>query len=164
MHILFRPSYSTIFLVRVHILIPIISLFIFCFLFCLWTRLSTTFDEVIVYPIPALLYLVKNLLQVSCGNHFFIFGSHSSIGILACWRLINVYSSLSCCSTTPFSIWMPQVIKYLKIWILSVLAFWIELYLRRNKSLPSFTLDFFHFIMENVCRSPLTNTMKMEEL
>ncbi|XVF44684.1 hypothetical protein PTKIN_Ptkin02bG0144000 [Pterospermum kingtungense] len=26
-------------------------------------RLSTTLDEVIVYPIPALLYLVKNLLQ-----------------------------------------------------------------------------------------------------
>ncbi|XP_074270576.1 CMP-sialic acid transporter 4-like [Silene latifolia] len=26
-------------------------------------RLSTTIDEVIVYPIPAILYLVKNLLQ-----------------------------------------------------------------------------------------------------
>lgn len=29
-----------------------------------FTRLSTTYDEVIVYPIPAALYLVKNLLQV----------------------------------------------------------------------------------------------------
>lgn len=29
-------------------------------------RLSTTLDEVIVYPIPAALYLVKNLLQVGC--------------------------------------------------------------------------------------------------
>lgn len=27
-------------------------------------RLSTSFDEVKVYPIPAVLYLVKNLLQV----------------------------------------------------------------------------------------------------
>ncbi|XP_030972749.1 CMP-sialic acid transporter 2-like [Quercus lobata] len=32
-------------------------------------RLSTTFDEVIVYPIPALLYLVKNLLQYHILQH-----------------------------------------------------------------------------------------------
>lgn len=40
--------------------------------FCHWTRLSTTLDEVIVYPIPAALYLVKNLLQVGCGSPVFI--------------------------------------------------------------------------------------------
>jgi hypothetical protein len=33
---------------------------------CRWTRLNTTLDEVIVFPIPAALYLVKNLLQVGC--------------------------------------------------------------------------------------------------
>lgn len=33
-------------------------------------RLSTTLDEVSVYPIPALLYLVKNLLQVSYTYFF----------------------------------------------------------------------------------------------
>ncbi|KAM4097827.1 hypothetical protein ACJW30_07G031500 [Castanea mollissima] len=32
-------------------------------------RLSTTLDEVIVYPIPALLYLVKNLIQGSRVLH-----------------------------------------------------------------------------------------------
>ncbi|KAF3966679.1 hypothetical protein CMV_009247 [Castanea mollissima] len=32
-------------------------------------KLSTTFDEVIVYPIPALLYLVKNLLQYHILQH-----------------------------------------------------------------------------------------------
>nr|POF27544.1 cmp-sialic acid transporter 2 [Quercus suber] len=32
-------------------------------------RLSTTLDEVIVYPIPALLYLVKNLLQYYILEH-----------------------------------------------------------------------------------------------
>lgn len=39
-------------------------------------RLSTTFDEVSVYPIPAALYLVKNLLQV--GLLFFDLSIHSS--------------------------------------------------------------------------------------
>uniref|UniRef100_A0A2P2LEK1 CMP-sialic acid transporter 4 isoform X2 n=1 Tax=Rhizophora mucronata TaxID=61149 RepID=A0A2P2LEK1_RHIMU len=34
------------------------------------TRLSTTMDEVIVYPIPAALYLIKNLLQVGSANLF----------------------------------------------------------------------------------------------
>lgn len=38
-----------------------------CVLF-LGHRLTTTLDEVIVYPIPAALYLVKNLLQVGGGN------------------------------------------------------------------------------------------------
>ena len=72
MHILFHPSYRTVFLFEVHILIdPIISIY-YRFLFCLWIRLSKPLDEVIVYPIPALLYLVKNLLQVSRGNHVFI--------------------------------------------------------------------------------------------
>ena len=72
MHILFHPSYITVFLFEVHILIdPIISIY-YRFLFCLWIRLSKPLDEVIVYPIPALLYLVKNLLQVSRGNHVFI--------------------------------------------------------------------------------------------
>uniref|UniRef100_A0A2P2LEH2 Uncharacterized protein MANES_18G113200 n=4 Tax=Rhizophora mucronata TaxID=61149 RepID=A0A2P2LEH2_RHIMU len=33
-------------------------------------RLSTTMDEVIVYPIPAALYLIKNLLQVGSANLF----------------------------------------------------------------------------------------------
>ena len=33
-----------------------------------------------------------------------------------------------------------------------------------SKSLPSFTLDFFHFIIENVRKSALINTMKMEEV
>ncbi|KAK7845443.1 cmp-sialic acid transporter 4 [Quercus suber] len=32
-------------------------------------KLSTTLDEVIVYPIPALLYLVKNLLQCYIVEH-----------------------------------------------------------------------------------------------
>lgn len=35
------------------------------FPYCCHVRLSTTVDEVSVYPIPAALYLVKNLLQVS---------------------------------------------------------------------------------------------------
>ena len=46
--------------------------FYYHFLFCLWIRLSKPLDEVIVYPIPTLLYLVKNQLQVSRGNHVFI--------------------------------------------------------------------------------------------
>lgn len=39
----------------------------------LWLRLSSSLDEVIVFPIPAALYLVKNLLQVCYGSFLFFF-------------------------------------------------------------------------------------------
>lgn len=39
----------------------------------LFIRLSSSLDEVIVFPIPAALYLVKNLLQVGCGSLFIFF-------------------------------------------------------------------------------------------
>lgn len=49
--------------------LPLVFCYIY-FLFCVPAniRLSTTLDEVSVYPIPAALYLVKNLLQVSFSS------------------------------------------------------------------------------------------------
>lgn len=60
------------------------------------TRLSTTLDEVIVYPIPALLYLVKNLLQVgftwapfflhNCGFGFLVLKLWTYMPFVSIWQ------------------------------------------------------------------------------
>lgn len=58
--------------------------FLFQLLSCCGTRLSTTLDEVIVYPIPAVLYLVKNLLQVESDSCLFSVSTGSFSSCLIC--------------------------------------------------------------------------------
>lgn len=53
-----------------------LEVFVIVLIFFLqFIRLGTTIDEVAVYPIPAVLYLIKNLLQVGCAcfSFFFLF-------------------------------------------------------------------------------------------
>lgn len=100
-------------------------------------RLSTTLDEVIVYPIPAALYLVKNLLQVG-----FCFLSVSTSLVFLLPEMWLYQFIVLCGSTIYLHMWMPQAIKYWRTWILSALGFYTESYLRGSKPLLPFRVGF----------------------
>lgn len=69
-------------------------------------RLSTSFEEVSVYPIPALLYLVKNLLQV---NYIMLLIDVNLI-YNAMKIMINLHSVVA--SITSLLMWMPLLTRY----------------------------------------------------
>lgn len=104
--------------------------FLFQLLSCCGTRLSTTLDEVIVYPIPAVLYLVKNLLQVESDSCLFSVSTGSFSSCLIC----DFFFSIFCGSITSLLMWTHQVIRYWRTWILSALVSYTELYLRKSIS------------------------------
>jgi hypothetical protein len=60
-------------------------------------RLSTTFDEVKVFPIPAALYLFKNLLQVGCPEFVIFF---CGFGRFFLTYVFHVNMSLTTCCVT----------------------------------------------------------------
>jgi hypothetical protein len=64
---------------------------------CLYNRLSTTFDEVKVFPIPAALYLFKNLLQVGCPEFVIFF---CGFGRFFLTYVFHVNMSLTTCCVT----------------------------------------------------------------
>lgn len=74
------------------------------------TRLSTTFDEVKVYPIPAALYLVKNLLQVSFSSCLLVISTSREDKLLS-EILLYVFCVL-CGSITFLLMSMPRAIRY----------------------------------------------------
>lgn len=82
--------------------------FLFQLLSSCGTRLSTTLDEVIVYPIPAVLYLVKNLLQVESDSCLFSVSTGSFSSCLIC----DFFFSIFCGSITSLLMWTHQVIRY----------------------------------------------------
>lgn len=74
------------------------------------TRLSTTFDEVKVYPIPAALYLVKNLLQVSFPSCLLVISTSREDKLLS---EILLYVFCVLCGSITFSLMsMPRAIRY----------------------------------------------------